>query len=108
MFGNKVTVNHQESVMLVKKDDSGDINQRMHGSKCVRGQEWLTQRRRSCEEKDERLHMALRTLAFQELSRGRPVSTHKMTPESIRMTEEQISEKESQSSYSWLLSVSGL
>lgn len=37
--------------------------------------------------------MALRTLAFQELSRGRPVSTHKMTPESIIMTEEQISEK---------------
>lgn len=52
--------------------------------------------------------MALRTLAFQELSRGRPVSTHKMTPESIRMTAEQISEKGSQSRYSSLLSVSGL
>lgn len=108
MFGNKATVKHRESVMLLKKDDSGGINQRMHGSKCVRGQEWHTQRRRSCEEKDERPHMALRLLAFQELSRGRPVCTHKITPESIIMTEEQISEKESQSSYSWLLSVSGL
>lgn len=39
MFRNKATVNHQESMMLLKKDDSGDRNQRMHGSKCVRGQE---------------------------------------------------------------------